>query len=298
MRQKTMFKGYLLVITSAFLFGCMPLITKNIYAQGVNSLSVVFLRNLLSIPVLGALTFWKDRTLRVPAKALLPIAAIGLTGCCITPFLLFTSYNFLASGTATVLHFIYPSAVVLASIIFLRKKPHIGSIVSVIICAVGIGLFYDPTTLLNPFGALLALVSGITYAAYVVLLSVCNLHGVKGFRLAFYLSVICTVVMAPIFLVSGGITFPTSVIGWLLCFLLAVVINVGAVILFQQGTLLIGGERAAILSTVEPVTGVFIGAVAFQEIISVRSAVGSVLVIAASILIAISDMKNKKTRVS
>lgn len=294
MKQHNLFKGYCLVILSAFLFGCMPLITKNIYAQGVNSLSVVFLRNLLSIPVLGALTIAKERTLRVPKKAILPIAAIGLTGCCITPFLLFTSYNFLASGTATVLHFIYPSAVVLASIFFLKKKPHTGSIVSVIICALGIGLFYDPSTPLNPFGALLALVSGITYAAYVVLLSVCNLHGVKGFRLAFYLAVICTVVMTPVFLLSGGITFPTSIIGWLLCFLLAVIINVGAVILFQQGTLLIGGERAAILSTVEPITGVFIGAVAFQEVISARSAIGSVLVIAASVLIAVSDMKAKK----
>ncbi len=294
MKKSAVFKGYCLVIVSAFLFGCMPLITKNIYAEGVNSLSVVFLRNVLSIPVLGALTLWKDHTLRIPTKALLPIAAIGLTGCCITPFLLFTSYNFLASGTATVLHFIYPSVVVLASIFFLKKKPHIGSIISVVICAVGIGLFYDPSTPLDPFGALLALVSGITYAAYVVLLSACNLHGVKGFRLAFYLSVICSVAILPVFLISGGITFPTSIVGWLLCLLLAVIINVGAVILFQQGTLLIGGERAAILSTVEPITGVFIGAVAFHEIIGVRSAIGSALVIAASILIAVSDMKDKK----
>ncbi len=295
MKKSSVLTGYCLVIVSAFLFGCMPLITINIYNQGVDALSVVFLRNLLSVPILGALTLWKDRTLRVPRKALFPITAIGLTGCCITPFLLFSSYNFLASGTATVLHFIYPSVVVLASILFLRRKPHLGSIISVIVCAIGIGLFYDPATPLNPFGALLALVSGIAYAAYVVLLSACHLHGVNGFRLALYLSVICTVVMAPIFLVSGGITFPTSIVGWLLCFLLAVVINVGAVILFQQGTLIIGGERAAILSTVEPITGVFIGAVAFQEVIGVRSAVGSVLVIAASVLIAVSDMNNKKS---
>ncbi len=294
MKKSSVTAGYCLVIASAFLFGCMPLITKSIYAEGVNSLSVVFLRNLLSIPVLGALTVWRDRTLRIPAKALLPIAVIGLTGCCITPFLLFTSYNLLASGTATVLHFIYPSTVVLAGIVFLKKKPHIGSIISVIICAVGIGLFYDPSQPLDPFGALLALASGVAYAAYVILLSACNLHGVTGFRLALYLSVICTVVMAPVFLVSGGITFPTSVVGWLLCFLLAIVINVGAVILFQQGTLLIGGERASILSTIEPITGVFIGAIAFREIIGVRSAIGSVLVIAASVLIAVSDMKSKK----
>ena len=35
----------------------------------------------------------------------------------------------------------------------------------------------------------------------------------------------------------------------LLCILLALVISVGAVVMFQRGTFMIGGERASILST-------------------------------------------------
>jgi len=295
MKAKTI-QGYLLVVFSAFLFGCMPLITKNIYAEGVNSLSVVFLRNALSIPVLAVLALFKDRSLKIAPKSLLPISAIALTGCCITPFLLFSSYNYLASGTATVLHFIYPAAVVIAGMLFLRQKPHLGSILSVLLCLVGIGLFYDPATPLNLTGAILAIVSGLTYATYVILLSVFKKMAVSGFKLSFYISVVCTVVMSVLFLVRGGLTLPVSFKGWLLCLLLAVVINVGAVVLFQQGTFLIGGERAAILSTVEPITGVIIGAVVFEEIIGTRTAVGSVLVILASILIAVFDMKKAKEK--
>ena len=41
MKKETMIKGYVLVIVSAFLFGCMPLITRYIYAAGINRESVV-----------------------------------------------------------------------------------------------------------------------------------------------------------------------------------------------------------------------------------------------------------------
>ena len=70
-----------------------------------------------------------------------------------------------------------------------------------------------------------------------------------------------------------------------------------SVVLFQQSTFLIGGERAAILSTVEPITGLFIGALAFQEAISLRTATGSVLVILAGILIAVFDLRRTKQAV-
>lgn len=44
----------------------------------------------------------------------------------------------------------------------------------------------------------------------------------------------------------------------------AVIIKVGAVPMFQKGTFLIGGERAAILSAVEPLTGVMMGGGCFS----------------------------------
>ena len=54
MKKNNLVKGYVLVILSAFLFGCMPLITTYIYKQGINRESVVLLRNLLA-PYVGKL---------------------------------------------------------------------------------------------------------------------------------------------------------------------------------------------------------------------------------------------------
>jgi drug/metabolite transporter (DMT)-like permease len=71
-------------------------------------------------------------------------------------------------------------------------------------------------------------------------------------------------------------------------------VNLGAVSMFQMGTRIIGGQKAAILSTMEPTTSVFVGILVFREVITLRTAIGSVLVILASILIVLLDSREEK----
>ena len=69
--KKTLSWGYLAVIASACLYGCMPLLTKYIYADGVGVLTAVLLRNMLAMPVLGVLAKASGQKLKVPGRALL-----------------------------------------------------------------------------------------------------------------------------------------------------------------------------------------------------------------------------------
>ena len=288
MNRKQILKGYLAVLVSAVIFGCMPLMVKGIYADGLNSLSVVFLRNFLSMPVVALLALWKHKSLKIDPKALPSVALLGAMGSCVTPVLLFSSYFFMASGTATVLHFIYPAAVVAGGVLFCRERVTPGNLVSVLICILGISLFYTPGQPLDWRGCALALISGFTYAAYILLLAHFRHREIRGFLLNFYMFGINSVLMLLLCLVSGMLTFPTSPAIWVLCFFFAVVINVCSVYLFQWGTLIIGGQQAAILSTMEPITSVFVGILAFQETMDLRTIIGSVLVMAASVLIVLS----------
>lgn len=292
MKKETLIKGYVLVIMSAFLFGCMPLITRYIYAAGINRESVVLLRNLLALPLLALLTQRQDQSFGIPIKALPAIVAIALMGCCITPLLLYGSYQHIATGTATVFHFVYPAVVVLIGLVFLRKKINAGTLLAVLLCVGGICLFYNPNEPLDWGGCALALASGVTYAIYVVLLSVFRHKEVSGFKLSFYISAVCSVVMLAVCLIAGRLILPATVTGWLLCILLALVIGVGAVVMFQRGTFLIGGERASVLSTVEPLTGVLMGVIVFQEKLTLGMCIGSGLVISACILITVFDKKH------
>ena len=165
-------KGYLFAILSAVIYGLMPLMASHIYADGVNAMTLVLLRNLLALPVLAVLAFCQQKTLKVPAKALGGMAFLAAFGCCITPVLLFSSYHYIPSGTATTIHFVYPAIVVLIGIVFLKKKAQLGTVLSLVLCVGGICLFYKPGADFHWGGAGLALLSGVTFAIYVAMLPV------------------------------------------------------------------------------------------------------------------------------
>ena len=297
MKKETMIKGYGLIILSAFLFGCMPLITRYIYDAGINRESAVLLRNFMALPLLALLTFRQEKTFRIPVKAIPAVVAIALMGCCVTPLLLYGSYQHIATGTATVFHFVYPAVVVLIGLVFLRKKVNGGTVLATLLCVAGICLFYNPNETLDWTGCILALASGVTYAVYVVLLSVFRYKEISGFKLSFYICAVCTVVMLAVCLVTDRLTLPHNLQGWLLCALLSLLIGVGAVVMFQKGTMLIGGERASVLSTVEPLTGVLLGMFVFKEKVTLGMGLGSFVVILACVLIPLFDAKGSKEKV-
>lgn len=286
--------GYIFVILSAIIYGCMPLMAKYIYSDGVNPLTLVFLRNLLALPSLALLAFLEKKTLKIEIKQLPKISVVSILGCSLTPVLLFSSYQFIPSGIATVFHFIYPAVVVVAGVIFLKKKLQVGNLIGVLLCVVGISLFYTPGEPLDFKGSALALLSGITFAAYVVLLSTFKDKKVSGLLFSFYVASVSTVVMFITCVVTNSLSLPQSLFGWGMCLLFALLVTTGAVVLFQQGAFIIGGERASILSALEPTTSVFIGIIVYNESAGFRSLLGSVLVIAASVVIALFDIKSKK----
>ena len=294
MENKKLFKGYAFIILSAVIFGLMPLMAKYVYADGVTPATMVLFRNLFSMPVLALLALSSKGSLKLSPKELPKISLIALMGCCLTPLLLFSSYNYIPSGTATVFHFIYPAAVVLGELIFFHSKLGYGRIISVIMCVGGIALFYDPSSATDPLGSLFALMSGLTYAIYIILLAGYKNKERSVFAFSFFVSAISTVVMLAVCLLTDQLALPRSPFGWCLSIFFALIVNVGAVVLFQRGTFLIGGSRASVLSTLEPITSVFAGVLFMNEKINIFTLIGTLLVIAASVLIALCDIKQPK----
>ena len=293
--KSELLRGYLFAIMSAVIYGCMPLMAKYIYADGVNAVTLVFLRNFLALPFLAVLAMMERKSLKVPLKSLPGITLISFLGCTLTPLLLFSAYRYIASGTATVFHYIYPAVVVLCGILLLKKKARPAGLTSVALCVLGIALFYNPGDAFHWGGSLLALGSGITFAGYVLLLSVFSYRDkVSGFLFGFYVATASAVMMLIVCVATGQLTLPTSLTGWGLCILFAAAITAGAVFLFQQATFLLGGEKTSILSTLEPITSILVGILVFRESAAPNTLIGAALVVAASVVIAVGDMKEKK----
>ena len=191
MKNNLLLRGYLPIIISAIIYGCMPLMANLIYDDGVNAMTLVLLRNLLSLPVLFLMATVTRQSFRTDLKCGLRSAAIGMIGCGLTPLLLFASYGFVSGGTAMVFHYVYPSVVLLLEILVLRMKTRWISVVAIIVCVLGIALFYDPAEGLDLAGSVLALSSGVTYAIYIVLLGKFGTGGLAPYVFSFF-AVCCT----------------------------------------------------------------------------------------------------------
>ena len=297
MNRKNFFKGYICVALSAIIFGLIPLMAKFLYADGLDPKSLVLIRNIISVPCFLALTLFTEKSIKIKEAALPSVAFAAVTGCCITPFLLFTSYNYLPSGTATVLHFIYPAAVVAGEFLFLKNKPGAWRIISVILCVSGICMFYEPGSALSLKGGALAVLSGMTYAAYVICVSGFKYKKeISDIKFSFYVALFSTFIMSVACAFSGDINLPRTLTGWLLVTVFAVSVNVGAVALFHKGAFLIGGGRSAVIGSFEPVVSILAGIVVFNEKATFWTVAGSVSVIAASVLIALCDIKKLQSK--
>ena len=289
MERRSLWLGYLCVILGAVLFGCMPLGANILYAQGVTPMSLVLLRNLLSLPIL-ALLGSRQGGLRISHGALLEASAASFFGCWLAPILLFSSYRYLASGMAAVFHFTYPILVVLSGYL-LREKVKKSALGCALLCSLGILLLFDPHGALDPVGVVFALTSGAAYAAYILVLGHFRHREVSGFRLSFYMSSVCAVCTFLLCLATGQLGLPKTSGGWGAAFLFSLSLSVGAVVLFQVGTFRCGAQRAAILSTFEPITSIFVGILFLDESLTPRILLGSALTLLAGVLITMSKEK-------
>ena len=80
-------------------------------------------------------------------------------------------------------------------------------------------------------------------------------------------------------------------LGWGMSLLFALLIAVGASVSFQVGVKEVGAQRAAILSTFEPITSIVVGILAFSEPFGLKTALGVVLILAAVLILTIFDQE-------
>ena len=114
--------GVIFTIISAILFGTMPLMAKYAFSLGSNAYMVAFGRFITGAVFSGLfLCLHPGYSVKVTRKQFRSIAMLSFFFAA-TPCMLYASYQYIDSGLATTLHFIYPVAVMLISVIFFKTK--------------------------------------------------------------------------------------------------------------------------------------------------------------------------------
>ena len=285
--------GFIAVIISATIFGSMPLIVKTVYSNGGNAISVLFYRFFLSLPILYLIVkMKKDVDMKVTKTELKNLILVSIFGFTPTALLLFISYNYISTGMATTVHFVYPMFVFIGSVLFYKDKPNLIKALCVVLCTVGVVLFAKDPGKTSFLGILLAAISGVTFAFYILFVDKTGLKEMYLFKQSFYLCFISSVIVFTYSIITGTFTMDLTLTGWLLSMVLSVFISVGAVTLFQYGIKMVGPQDTAIFGTFEPITSVVIGIIAFDEIFDIRTLIGSIFIISAVVITAICEKSN------
>lgn len=279
--------GISATIASAALFGCMPLFVKTITAGGGNPLMITFLRFFLSLPALYIFLKWKKISLTITKEELRKLLILTLIGYSGTPALLFASYSYIPSGMATTIHFCYPAFTIIGCILFLKQKPQPAKILSIILCMIGILLFYNEGG--NSENALLgmglAFLSGITYSFYVIYLDASGLQEMPTFKTIFYMHLIATPFIGLITFISGSFTFSLTPVAWAVMIFMAIALCFISVYGFQIGVKYVGPSTATILSTFEPITSLIVGIFLFNEVLQFKNIIGCIAILTATVII-------------
>lgn len=274
-----MTKGKLFLVLSAFFYGVLPVLASIAYRGGINGVTLSFLRSFISVPVLYAMIRADKKSLHLTRKQLYAIVRLGVIGGALPIVLLYLSYNYIPTGLATTLHFVYPLVIVLLSAIIYHEKMSRITLCSVLLVTIGIFMFSDLSIKVSKIGIIFALLSGIFYSFYVIYIDRSGLDRMDYIVLTFYVMLIMSGAIFIFGMAVGGISFDFKPISWSFATVISLVTTLGAMPLLQMGIRYEGASTAGIISAVEPVTTIILGATFLGEIIGTGQIFGGALIL-------------------
>lgn len=287
-------KGIYYTIASALLFGITPLLARLIYDLGANSLTVVFYRSLLVVLLLALIMYIKKISFRIDRKSLRYIAITSLFGSGLTTLLLFSSYEYIDTGTATNLHFLYPIFVALGCRFLYHEKLAQKKLISLLLAFLGMALFLSNSQSTSLFGVGIAIASSITYAFYMLCLEKSGLAKMNGFKLSFYIGCFITMETLLYHMFQPTIVWSLPPLAFFYLFLIAICSSFLGVIWLQKGILLLGSGNASLFCLFEPITSLVVGVIFLQEDLSLIKVCGTLCILISLIQLVYVDYKTKK----
>ena len=276
--------GYSAGIITGITYGLNPLFGMPLMQNGATIESILFFRYGFAVLLLGAFILLSKQSFKISWKQGGILLILGLLYTMSSIFL-FEAYNFIASGLATTLIFLYPVVVALI-MVFLRVVPSWQVWLAIFATFVGVIIMTlnDSTQTINPIGVLLSLGSATVYAFFIVIINRSKSIGaISNSLLTFYaLCVGALVFLMKILSSDSDIT--TGIdngMDWLNLIGLALLPTVVSTATLALSTRKIGATKASVLGVFEPITAILVGTLVFGEALTTNIVVGIIIAMVA-----------------
>lgn len=285
-------KGFAAAVLAAVFYGTNPLGTLALYADGVNSGTVLFYRYALAVAMFAVLMVAKGESIKIRPGHAIRFAMLG-TFFAVSSITLYMSFLYMDAGIASTLLFVYPVMTAVLMAAFFHEHVKWGDALAIGLALGGVALLYhgDGGVKLSMAGFSLVMISSLTYAIYIVSVNQWKTD-MSPLKFTFWILVFGLLAIMVYSAVTGErITLLPSWRAWLCAGQLALFPTVLSLYLMTIGIKLIGSTPSAIMGALEPVTAVIIGVWVFGEAVSLRMAAGILLILGAVTLIVLSKKK-------
>lgn len=285
-------RAHIAVIIAACMWGSIGIFVRTLDGYDYNPLTIVFVRMIIAFVLLCAYLclFNKRNLLHIKIKDAWIFIGTGLSSAVLLN--LFYSMSIVANSLslASLLLATSPFFVVFLSAILFKERITAVKITALLVAFIGCVLtsgFIGSGTTFYPFGIFIGVLSGIGWATYSIFSRFALNRGYNALTVNIYSFAIGSLACLPFtnFEVIGTSIQGQPVFMLFILFSHALIGSLLPYILYTYGLNYIETGKAAIMSGIDPVTAVLLGAVIYAEIPSFTSALGIVLVLLSIVLL-------------
>ncbi len=274
-----------MVLASATGFGTLAIFAKLGYASGLGTdqlLSFRFLLAAIGMWIL-AIVFGQSplRLARKQALTLVGLGAVVYTGQSLTYFI---ALRTLPASLVVLIAYIYPSLVVVAGWLFLRRAVSAWYGVALAASFLGVAMLVGGAHLQLAWALVFAIASPTIYTCY-ILIGERVMSSVPAIAASAVIMSGAALAFCVLAAFSHQLALPHNPGGWAVGVGIALFPTMLAISLFLAGLPRIGAARAALLSTWEPVVTVLLAVVVLGDRLSLVQVAGGVLVLLAVIIV-------------
>ena len=115
----------------------------------------------------------------------------------------------------------------------------------------------------------------------------------NGLKFLLYANAITALLAFAMAMGTHSLSTSLTPAAWICIVVLAIGATFVGSFFYQKGVLAVGAQSAGILSTIEPIVSIIVGAMLFDERIGITGIIGSVLILTAAVIVAIIDSKDE-----
>ncbi|MEN6439293.1 MAG: DMT family transporter [Syntrophobacter sp.] len=283
--------GIILIVVSAVGFGTLAILGKYAYADGLDTLTILFFRFSLSALVMfGLLAACNERLPR--GLVLFQLIAMGAIGYVGQGFSYLAALKYASPGLVALLLYLYPIFVTILSVAFLRERITGGKVVALGFALAGTALTVGPEGG-HPGGILLGILAAVIYSLYIIV----GAHVLRRVSAIQSSAVILSSagVMSGMLMLANGPKLPATGTGWTVIAGIVLFATVLPVMCFLAGLKHIGPTNAAMLSTLEPVVTVLLAMMLLGETLKPITMLGGGLILLAVLLLTRSELRRARS---